>query len=211
MSQPGRSQRRTAAQEHRRATEQRILDATETLLKERSFSDLTIEDVMASTGLTRTAFYRYFPDLESLLEQLLREVVAEIHYAEWVEAADDSDFLSLFIERAKELDGLYQRRGHVIRAVLDAAAASMDIRAVWTATLGAFAERTGTRIRQLNSRDVTRVARPEATGWALTLMSVHFLDEVHRDGSTVPSEGVPEALGEIFYRAVFAFPPQPAP
>ena len=209
MSQPGRSQRRTVAQEHRRATERRILDATEGLLRERAFSDLTIEDVMASTGLTRTAFYRYFPDLESLLERLLGEVIAEIRYADWVTAPDDADFRALLIERARELNELYERRGHVIRAVSDTAAASPDVRGMWMAILGSFSDRMGARVRELNKRNISRVAHPEATGWALTLLAVHYLNEVHRGGSPMPTEGVPEVLGEIFYRAIFTDPQQP--
>jgi AcrR family transcriptional regulator len=201
-----------AAQEHRRATERRILDATETLLQERPFNDLTIEDVMASTGLTRTAFYRYFPDLESLLEQLLGEVVAEIHYAEWVTAGDDADFRALLNERSAELDELFRRRGHVIRAVADAATSSLEIREMWLTTLGTFAGRMATRIGELNSRNITRVTHPEATAWAITLLSVNFLTEAHRAGSPTPTEGVPETLGEIFYRAVFAeAPARPSP
>ena len=44
-----------------------LLDTVERLLADRSFRDLTVADVMAEAALPRTTFYRYFPDLESIL------------------------------------------------------------------------------------------------------------------------------------------------
>ena len=62
---------RAAAQQRRAATEQAILDATEALFEERPFWELNVEDVMATAGLGRTAFYRYFHDLESVVVRLM--------------------------------------------------------------------------------------------------------------------------------------------
>ena len=45
-------------------------------LKAKPFRELTVDELMEGTGLSRTAFYRYFPDRESVLVDLLEEAWA---------------------------------------------------------------------------------------------------------------------------------------
>jgi AcrR family transcriptional regulator len=71
---PASAALRRRVRERRTTAERTILDATEALLTDREFRDLTVEDVMASTGLTRTSFYRYFPDLEAVLLRWLSDL-----------------------------------------------------------------------------------------------------------------------------------------
>src|ERR1700733_15731215 len=49
----------------------RILDATRDLLLDRPFAALTVGDVMARAGLTRTVFYRHFDRLAQMAPELL--------------------------------------------------------------------------------------------------------------------------------------------
>jgi len=49
----------------------RILAATRELLLDRPFAALTVGDVMARAGLTRTVFYRHFEGLPQLAPELL--------------------------------------------------------------------------------------------------------------------------------------------
>ena len=49
----------------------RILAATRELLLDRPFAALTVGDVMARAGLTRTVFYRHFESLPQLAPELL--------------------------------------------------------------------------------------------------------------------------------------------
>jgi AcrR family transcriptional regulator len=69
--------RRVPSPEARR----RIIDAANRLLRERRFRDLTVEDVMAEAGLTRTVFYRHFDGIASIVlgltDELLAAIVAE--------------------------------------------------------------------------------------------------------------------------------------
>jgi AcrR family transcriptional regulator len=59
----------------------RIIDAANRLLRERRFRALTVEDVMAEAGLTRTVFYRHFDGIASIVigltDELLAGIVAE--------------------------------------------------------------------------------------------------------------------------------------
>jgi AcrR family transcriptional regulator len=59
----------------------RIIDAANRLLREHRYRDLTVDDVMDEAGLTRTAFYRHFDGIASIVfglsQDLLSSVVAE--------------------------------------------------------------------------------------------------------------------------------------
>jgi AcrR family transcriptional regulator len=56
----------------------RIIDAANRLLRERRFRDLTVQDVMAEAGLTRTVFYRHFDGIASIVLGLLDDLVAGV-------------------------------------------------------------------------------------------------------------------------------------
>jgi len=48
-----------------------ILDAALELVWSRPFRDMTVNSLMASTGVSRSAFYQYFKDLHELMKTLL--------------------------------------------------------------------------------------------------------------------------------------------
>jgi AcrR family transcriptional regulator len=56
----------------------RIIDAANRLLRERRYRDLTVEDVMAEAGLTRTVFYRHFDGIASIVLGLSDELLAAV-------------------------------------------------------------------------------------------------------------------------------------
>jgi len=53
-------------QERKQRTRQALLDAALELLKERSFSSLSLRQVTRTAGIVPTAFYRHFDDMEEL-------------------------------------------------------------------------------------------------------------------------------------------------
>ena len=79
MIDPMRSvEQRTRQRENRENTRREILAAADRFLRERPYRELSVEVVMAQTGLTRTAFYRHFDDLPALVLRLLADVGAEL-------------------------------------------------------------------------------------------------------------------------------------
>ena len=57
--------------------EREILDSAEAFLRERPFRDLTIDEVMDGTGLSRPSFYVYFRDRHDLAMRLIEEIGSE--------------------------------------------------------------------------------------------------------------------------------------
>jgi AcrR family transcriptional regulator len=79
MSMPSTSaQRKRARRVPSPEARRRIIDASNRLLRQRRFRDLTVEDVMAEAGLTRTVFYRHFDGIPSIVLGLSNELLAGV-------------------------------------------------------------------------------------------------------------------------------------
>src|SRR6476620_6507963 len=59
---------------HPKETEREILEAAESLLRERPFREVTIPEVMRAAGLTRPAFYAHFRDRGDLLLRVVAHI-----------------------------------------------------------------------------------------------------------------------------------------
>jgi Transcriptional regulator len=62
-----------------RETLDRILDAAEQVLEEKTFGEATLAEIMERAGVTVGAFYRRFPDKDALLHHLDERFFAELH------------------------------------------------------------------------------------------------------------------------------------
>jgi TetR/AcrR family transcriptional regulator, ethionamide resistance regulator len=71
VSSPSRTLRADAA----------ILAATERLLRERSFAELAVNDIIEAAGISRTSFYAHFSSRSAVLAACLRRVVDELAVA----------------------------------------------------------------------------------------------------------------------------------
>jgi AcrR family transcriptional regulator len=200
---------RSAARAKRTGVEHQIAEATETLLNDRSFRELTVDHVMASTGLVRTAFYRYFPDLESVLLRLLEELVAEVDAGnDWLTAPDDADFRALLRLQATNLTAIFAGHARLLAALLDATD-HPKVREVWQATIDRFRTRATARVVDLNARGVTHVEHPAETVSALFTMLVHYLIETFSDAPRRAKGPVIETISEIWYRSLCFDGPTP--
>src|ERR1700741_2307724 len=70
--------RRLANRRRRSEAREQILEVARRELRVRPFRELSVDELMQATGLSRTAFYRYFPDREAVLVDLLEEVWGEL-------------------------------------------------------------------------------------------------------------------------------------
>src|SRR5215210_6900468 len=70
--------RRRNAQVRRAEARARIAAATERLLAEHPYRELSVDAVMAEAGLSRTIFYRHYDGLPEVLLELFEAVAAEL-------------------------------------------------------------------------------------------------------------------------------------
>src|SRR5258707_1361682 len=57
--------------------EQEIMNAAEALLRERPFRDLTVDELMRRTELSRPSFYVYFRDRHHLILRIVERLAGE--------------------------------------------------------------------------------------------------------------------------------------
>lgn len=161
----------------------RILDATRELLLDRPFAALTVGDVMARAGLTRTVFYRHFDTLAQMAPELLPD--------------SDDPLLDQVLRGPAEhriaamvagLVRLYADHGRWLRALDAASAADPEV--------ATELERALVGPRKLLEQLVAEAPHPpdDPREFALLLMATHrayLLDKFGAGGAT--SEGRREA------------------
>jgi TetR/AcrR family transcriptional regulator, ethionamide resistance regulator len=151
----------------------RIVAATDALLRERRYNTLTIEQVMAEAGLARTVFYRYYDGLPhvllSVLEDLLDEVVAMSAAAN---RPGDPDVLRATLQRAVDV---FDEHGHLIRAVVEAAAVDDELDAAYNVLLDHAVDETAALIEDGIERGGLRNVSAPDVARALTIMNGNYL------------------------------------
>ncbi len=101
------------------AAESEILNAAENFLREFPFREMTVDDVMARTGLSRPSFYEYFRDRSHLIVKLVERVNIRDRAASarWFTDPDPIEGLK---HSVRELVESYLTSGHLLRALSDA-------------------------------------------------------------------------------------------
>jgi len=199
---PSTTRQRERARDHRASVEAAIFQATEALLEQRPFRDLTVEDVMAATGMGRTAFYRYFPDLETVLLRRLAEVDVELDDAcdRWLHP--DSDAEAGLAEAALGLAEVFRAHAPLLQAMADAAT-SGDLDRAWRATVEGFVEPATNRIEQLCAAGRCELERADETARALVWMTERYLLEAYRADRDFDPEIAAQTLSQIWHRTLF--------
>ena len=198
---PARSGVRAAAQQRRAVTEQAILDATEALLEERPYWDLTVEDVMAAAGLGRTAFYRYFHDLESVVVRLMASLVDELGAASagWITSKDTPGQLRDAIRR---FASVYRNHGRLMKAFEDAAGANLSLKLRWGETMGTLVGPVESHVQGLIREGKVTVDYPIETIRALALLTDSYLLDVYWAHDRVDIEQPTAVLFQVWSRTL---------
>jgi len=170
------SGQRSRQREQRENTRQAIIEATGTLLREQPYRELSVDLVMAQTGLTRTAFYRHFDDIPSLVLQLLADVGRELYEVGERWRAELPEDLPGSAHRGLEaIVEFMLRHGRLVRAVADGAASDERLESGYRQFRDAFGELIIDGLEALVAR--RRLEIPDVRGMAraLNLMNEAFL------------------------------------
>jgi TetR/AcrR family transcriptional regulator, ethionamide resistance regulator len=204
---PGRRRRR-----RRQDSEQEILEAAARLLRERPFRELTVDDLMAATSQSRTAFYRHFTDRQDLLVHLIRELNEELWEmsAGWLRGSGDP-----LVEGRQALERLadvYAVHGPLLLAIAEAASHDADVEGVYRGLVKGFVDATAARIRRDAAAGRTRLAHPDHVAAALVWMTErHLAATFGRVGATAADRAAAlETLVTIWMRTLYGSDPTTA-
>jgi TetR/AcrR family transcriptional regulator, ethionamide resistance regulator len=138
--------------------EQAILATAERLLEERSFADISVDDLAKGAGLSRPTFYFYFKSKEALLLALLEPMITRAD-AEYEGAAQrlPADPRRVWRAGINAFFVAFDSHRAVARAGAEAVASSAEVRTVWSGFMQKWINQTAALI----SAERARGAAPE--------------------------------------------------
>jgi TetR/AcrR family transcriptional regulator, ethionamide resistance regulator len=196
----------TSAPRRRRSpesAEREILDAAESFLRERPFRDLTVDEVMARTTLSRPSFYVYFRDRHHLAVRLV-EGIGDALFAmssRWLEGSGDPR--EDIRESLRGVAEVYDEHGLVLHAIADAAGHDPEVERVYYGLIDRFVVATTARIEA--DLAAGRVSGLDATptAGALVWMSERYLLMTLGRLPKAPVDTVVETLATIWIRTLY--------
>jgi AcrR family transcriptional regulator len=131
----------------REETRERLLEATRELLTDLELEKVTVQRIADKVGLSRTVFYRFFPDRSALLRELAAQVALNLNESArpWL------------IEETRELRPsmvdlfrTFQKDSAVWRAVLDESSRIPEFGAAYLKLMDDFAGLLESRLLKIN-------------------------------------------------------------
>lgn len=168
---------RTRRREQRENTRRTILETADQLLREHPYRELSVDLVMARTGLTRTAFYRHFDDVSDLVLRLLAEVGLELWTVaeRWRDDALGGDFTDAARTGLRGVVDFMVEHGRLVQAVAHGAATDEHIERGYRQFMTVFSTMIGDILAQLVDRGRLEAPDPRALARALNLLNEAFL------------------------------------
>lgn len=204
------SARSHAAQVRRRRlpeeAEQEILAAAQAALTEGPFRDLSVEDLMRRTGMTRSSFYHYFSSLDAVVNALLRRVQAEMISAAlpWLEVGRDEDPVNSVRRAIRDVAAVYARHGRVLAAIHEASFHHEAVHEAWReGVLEEWIRAVADQLRRQHDRGVTPVEDADEVARALLLMNTAVFAERLGIQQVASPDAVAQTLSRIWIGAIY--------
>jgi AcrR family transcriptional regulator len=181
-----------------------ILQAAEDFLGERPFRELSVDEVMARTSLSRSSFYVYFRDRHDLLLRLIQEIGdALMETADrWLTGTGDPRADAR--DALEGLSAVYAEHGIVMRAIADAARVDPQVEHFYEDLIDRFVVANTAHIAEEIAAGRIPPMDPGETARALVWASEAYL--VRTLGTVPPRqprEQVVETLSAIWVRVLY--------
>jgi len=180
-----------------------IVAAAEALLRERPFRELTVDEVMRRTELSRPSFYVYFRDRHHLILRVVEHIGAELRTMSqrWYTGAGDGR--ALVRDAIDGVVGVFAQHGPVLRALADAATDDPRVEEAYLALLQRFVDATAVHIETEIAAGRVLPIDPAQTAMALTWMMERYLQLSLGRGPLVPVEQIAATLTTIWSRVLY--------
>jgi AcrR family transcriptional regulator len=159
----------------RRRTRDEVLAAVRTalveLVAERPFKDVTVDELARRAGLSRTAFYFYYPDKDEVLKHAAEAVATEV-YAEadrWWHGEGPPE--QLVREAIEGIMAVFSAHAEVLRAAVEATTYDLGFRTFYQALIQRFVDATAEHLREELAAGRLRRLEPDAAAEALVWMT----------------------------------------
>ncbi len=179
------------------------MEAAEALLREKPFRELTVDDLMRRTGLSRPSFYVYFRDRHDLVLKVVEHIGGELFAMSerWYEGTGDGQ--TLIREAIEGVVGVFAEHGPVLRALADAASDDPRVEAAYLAVIQRFVDATARHIEEEIAAGRIMPLEPVPTATALTWMMERYLQLHLGRPQPAPVRPTADALATIFSRVLY--------
>ncbi|UCG08836.1 MAG: TetR/AcrR family transcriptional regulator [Desulfobacterales bacterium] len=180
-----------------------ILNGALGLIWSHPFRDMTVSSLMASTGMSRSAFYQYFNDLHELMETLLDMLQQEIFdVAEpWLVGVGDP--VTLLRETLAGLVQVCYQRGPFLRAITDAATTDSRLENAWLQFLAGFDDAATARIEADQKQGLIPDFEARPVAFALNRLNAYTLLQAFGQHPRKQPEPVREALARVWISTLY--------
>lgn len=194
----GRRRRRTPQEAQRE-----IIGAAEALLHERPFRELTVDELMRRTELSRPSFYVYFRDRHHLVLTVVQHLEDELREMSnrWYQG--DGDGPTLIRESVEGVVGVYERHGPVLSALADAAADDPGVEEVYQELVQRFVDTTAVHIEAELAAGRISGVDPWSTAEALIRMNERYLGVKLGREPFAPPDQVVRTVSAIWTRTLY--------
>lgn len=207
---PSRSARgRRAARISSDEREAAILRTAEQLLRERSLADISVDDLAAGAGISRPAFYFYFPSKDAVVLTLVDRLVEGANEAK--DAALDrfvADPLSGWRQVIQIFYDVLGAHRAVIRAAMELSATNSEARELRSQVTEGWVQGVTERIEEERKRGAAKPGLPARDlATALVQMNDRAMLAVFAEESPAVSEDkLVDVLCEIWLNAIYGGP-----
>jgi AcrR family transcriptional regulator len=206
-----RTLHRDRRRQRRQDAEREILEAAERLLRQRRFRDVTVDDVMAATSQSRTAFYRFFADREDLLVRLIEQIGDELYRISdgWLSGTGDP--LAEARQALERMADVYEEHGRLLGAIAEAAALDDRVEAVYRGLVARFIDAAAARIERDLAAGRIQPLDARQTATAFVWMFERYLAATFGRPEPGDRASAVETLFTIWLRTLYGSQPPAAP
>ena len=180
-----------------------ILDAALEFIWSHPFRDMTVNALMTSTGLSRSAFYQYFDDLHDLMETLLDMLRAEVFAATGAWFTGVGNPIDLLNESLAGLVDVCYRLGPILRAADHAATTDDRFEKAWNQFVKQFDDAVTARIQADQAQGLIPNFEARPVAIALNRLDAYTLIEAFGQRPRSKPEPVRDALVRIWISTLY--------
>jgi AcrR family transcriptional regulator len=180
-----------------------ILNAALDFIWSRPFREMTVNELMASTSVSRSAFYQYFNDLNDVMESLLKILQEEILNVDepWLMGVGDP--VDLLLETLSGVVDVCYERGPFLRAITDAAATDIRIEEEWVDFLSSLDDAGAAIIEADQKQGLIPAFDADPVIFALNRLSAYTLTHAFGQHPRKPKQPILEALERIWISTLY--------
>jgi len=188
-----------------------ILNATEDLLAQQRFDELSVADILSSAQVSRASFYFYFESKYSVLAELVRRAVKQAHAVAqpWVEEEAESPERTLRQGTRQGLQ-LWIKYAPVLRAIVEHWRSDERLAALWMEMMEGFTTAATHRIEHDRATGRAPITDVDAHTLAsmLTWMSerIYYLAAIGHPAFRNEQQ-VTDALTDVWLSVIYNGPP----